>query len=370
MNVQEHQAGRHTAKQTILFILGAGCSIKHGYPSAIEMVEHLKLFCDTLDKASRLYNLVEQTIDLFERLRATGAPAQTLDDLAWLVHQGKIPAPKGTSQDDRDERLVDEAKTAVAALFLSKEADAVRGGLHAYRNLLRRVFASDYGTDYRAAMRNTPYRVLTFNYDRLFELAFRQHFQVDLTEAFYGQSGLNSGLYPVRPQDVDVDLNRFSFLKLHGSVGLYSFERHGNCDHRHSIPDPTQAPPITDDEFFYPTDHPRHRNQAKPPLIVFPHEKEFLIQYRNNWLPYRVYIPKIWNAADHFACQAKEIWFIGYSCPEPDFSAWRSLIESAQNCERIVIQNLCAKSICERLKIRLPEKAHLFHAYERSFEES
>ncbi len=102
---------------------------------------------------------------------------------------------------------------------------------------MRRIFPSTNGTGWREALKNTEYRVLTFNYDRLFELALRQHFSIDVTEAFYGPTVLNSGLYQVVPQLAEVDLTRFSLLKLHGSVGVYSHERYGDCEHLHSIPD-------------------------------------------------------------------------------------------------------------------------------------
>src|SRR5206468_150621 len=143
-----------------------------------------------------------------------------------------------------------------------------------YRGLMRRIFPSTNGTGWREALKKTEYRVLTFNYDRLFELALRQHFSIDLTEAFYGPTLLNSGLYQVVPQLAEVDLYRFSLLKLHGSVGVYSHERYGHCEHLHSVPDTAQPPAITDDQFFFRSDHRLRPNQPNPPLIVFPHEKD------------------------------------------------------------------------------------------------
>jgi hypothetical protein len=356
------------SNQTILIILGSGCSLKR-YPLAKDMLPHLKEFGDALaDDASRLRKLVAQTVNLFERLRAKGTAAQTLDDLARLVHNGHLADNSIGTNQLQNNRLVEDAKVAVAALFLSREAEAMKDGLAGYRSLMNRVFSSQFGTDSRTALKNTPYRVLTFNYDRLFELAFRQYFPYDGTEAFYGPTVLNSGLFHVLPQQVEVDLNRFSFLKLHGSVGLYSYEETGGCDHIHQVPDLVQQTPITDEEFFVPAGHGIHSNKPKPTLIVFPHEKDFLTDYPGNRFPFRFYIPEVWNAARHFAKQAKEIWLVGYSCPEPDFAAWSSLISSAETCEQVVVWNPSAEDISERLELRLPKQAKLFRGANRSFE--
>jgi hypothetical protein len=123
------------------------------------------------------------------------------------------------------ERLVHEAKIAVAALFLSKEVSAVQQGLAGYRTLMKQLSSpSPYGTQCQRVLQGTPYRDLTFNYDRLFELAFRQYFPEDSSLDLYGKGVLNTGLSWLPGSPLDVDLSRFSFLKLHGSVNLYHFE--------------------------------------------------------------------------------------------------------------------------------------------------
>jgi hypothetical protein len=334
------------------------------------MVSELKTFSAAIRQGCpRLHELVVSTIEVFDRLQTIGSPALTLDDLAWLVHQGKLGDNRDPTKEAANFRLVEVAKVAVAALFLSKESNAAKSGLAGYRALMRRVLGSEFGSNYQIAAGRTPYRVLTFNYDRLFELAYRQHFDVDLTHAFYGPTGLNSGIFTVLPKKVEVDLDRFSFLKLHGSVGIYSYDKYGDCDHRHSIPDPAQPPPINDGQFFYRENHHLHAGQPNPPLIVFPHEKDFLRDYPDNRLPYRVYIPTIWKAAHHFASQASQIEIIGYSCPEPYFPALRLLLEAATQCERIIIKNPHAKGICDRLRVRLPKQASLFLPVEGTFED-
>jgi hypothetical protein len=61
--------------------------------------------------------------------------------------------------------------------------------------------------------------VLTFNYDRLFEMAFVSRFRCDVkTSCLYGESLLNSGMDYVSGGGIEVAADRFAFLKLHGSV--------------------------------------------------------------------------------------------------------------------------------------------------------
>jgi hypothetical protein len=103
-------------------ILGAGCSCAYGYPLAIQMKGQLAHFAKSIENsAPKLHKLAFDTLGLFDKLTAQGCPAQTLDDLAWLIHQGKIPAKSGTFQDEHGHRLVEEAKAVVSAMFLAKK---------------------------------------------------------------------------------------------------------------------------------------------------------------------------------------------------------------------------------------------------------
>ena len=128
---------------------------------------------------------------------------------------------------------------------------------------------------------------------------------------------------------------------------------------------------MTDESFFIPNDSrcDFYSNKPKPALLVFPHEKDFLGDHPRNALGYRHYIPAVWTAARSMAAQAKEIWIVGYSCPEPDFPAWSSLLQAAVNCRRIVVQNPYATDICARIKIRLPDLPGVVEAYPQPFED-
>jgi len=350
--------------ETTVVIIGAGCSKPYGYPLAREFKQQLEEFGQSVASAApRLAGLVTQTASLFRQLQANGIQVETLDELAWHLHQEVLnPYPQNL-------RLIEDAKLAVAAFFMAKESAAVKSGLSGYRSWMKRIFSS-HGTSPRQALKNSPYRVLSFNYDRLFELAFRQFFNWDDTIAFYGPEGLNSGLCPVMPGRVEVTPNRFSLLKLHGSVGVYSFDQLGECEHIHELPDLRKTVNITDDRFFVPNaaGYGIHSNQPKPALIVFPHEKDLLIEYPSNALSHRTYIPAIWKAARSMTSEASEMWIVGYSCPETDFPALQSLLIGAANCKRIVIQNPSAKAICDRLKVRLPRLKNILEPYDQPFE--
>lgn len=347
--------------KTKLLILGAGCSLPV-YPLAKDMRSHLAAFGGQITStAPRLADLVHQTLKRFDDLEVNGSSAQTLDEFARLVHEGKLHGRSDPGQRLESLPIVEKAKLATAAMFLSHERTAARTGLDGYLKLLRRLFPKMNSGNYQRILAESPWRVMTFNYDRLFELAFRQFVEVDMTEAFYGPTRLNSGLRPMVPDEIEIDLQRFSLLKLHGSAGVYSSEWGGDCRHIHSSPDPKQPPSITDDEFF-------HDGKPRSSLIVFPHEIPHLEQYPGNKLPFRNYLPKILESALHFASYADEVWIVGYSLPDADWPELSKFLNSATSCQRIVVQNPSAKAICQRLQVRLPGLKAELVPYEATFE--
>src|SRR5262249_18521734 len=238
--------------------------------------------------------------------------------------------------------------------------------LSAYRNLLRRVFPQT--TQCARALANSPWRILTYNYDRLFELAFRQHFDVDMSQAFYGPTMLNSGLFLLQPEGMKVDTSRFSLLKLHGGVGFCGMDTHGRCNHYQMTPDPATPVSITDETFFFGNGHGVYSNTAKPSLIVFPHEKAYLTEFPNNKFPFRAYIPEVWKAAKEFMSKAEEVWIIGYSVPEPDWAPFKSLLMATLDSCRVIIQNPLAEKIATKLRARLPAIAKRVAACNSTFD--
>ena len=328
----------------------------------------LKRFLEVLaGDTAKLRKSVSQTLQRVEEMRSKGEKVETLDTLARLLHEGKAG---GDGMRERD-RWVQDAKVSVAAWFRHLETEALRRSLPGYAQLLCRLFGPDPGIGHQKATRDSSYRVLTFNYDRLFEYAFRRHFtKFDCTDHLYGSSVLNSGLSSISPEVLNVDLNRFCFLKLHGSVGLYGISsetdpsnKQSKVEHEHAIPDPGDVRPVTEEEFFFPDDPASVRVSGgpRPVLITFPHEKEHPQQYPDNLLPYRNYVPEIWDAAHHFVGEAEEIQIIGYSCPDADADpqvrrSLRTLFAAAKDCRRYVIEEPSPGGTCQRLWTQLPRE--------------
>jgi hypothetical protein len=270
-------------------------------------------------------------------------------------------------QSKRRFRQIAEAKLAVAALFHSLESQAAASKLNSYHSFLHRIFPSQSGGDYQDLLARTPARVLSFNYDRLFEIAFLQHFKVDPNCAFYSTRGLNSGLDNVYNSKVEFAEERFSFLKLHGSVGMIASDVYGEVRHWHSVPCADGISDIKYTDFFLPNADGSISDEPRTPLIFFPHEKENLLSGQQIGSPYRVYADKIWKRAHDIAEQATEITLIGYSVCETDFSYVLPLLSSAMNCKQIVIQNPNAEEIRDRLATRAPDLRQQLRAYQAPF---
>ena len=82
-------------------------------------------------------------------------------------------------------------------------------------------------------------------------------------------------------------------------------------------------------------------------MIAFPYEKEFIVSGRENKLPFRNYIEKVWQHATGVLQEASELWVIGYSFDPTDAAYLIECIRQARTCRRIIIQNLPAE--CDRI---------------------
>src|SRR5581483_3225313 len=176
-----------------LFILGAGCSVNAGYPVARNMVNALEAYAKPLPaEAKQIRGCVERSVQLMKRLGVN-----SIDELAHRLAQGR--ADENINRSDaitQRYRRMAEAKLAVSALFLSLEQPAVATGLSSYHNFLHRLFPVTMGRHYQDRLAKATANVFSFNYDRLFEISFSRHFEVDSQFGFYGTMGLNSGIQP------------------------------------------------------------------------------------------------------------------------------------------------------------------------------
>ncbi len=342
-----------------VFILGAGCSAGAipdgpGFPLASEFLPALDQFSRVLDGDHRrqIRKCAEETVQLLRAERA-----QTLDALAArLAAEARDSSRDRTERQQRD-RQVKAAKIATTALFLDLERKAKVTGLPRYHNFLDELFGNS--VIWNQSSQRSRSSVLTFNYDRLFEMAFVSRFKPDIGQFnLYGNSLLNGGLDFNDGTQLECDPNRFALLKLHGTVGI----RVQNEPEPHYYTRLDGNPgddllPINDNLFFANASN----SSSCDPLLVFPHEKPFVREGTNARLPFRDYIRFVWREARRLVGQATEIWAIGYRFAPIDREDVLELLRSATNCKRLVIQNRpeTAENICQYLRWRWLEPAGL-----------
>jgi hypothetical protein len=356
-----------------VYILGAGCSAGQqpagaGFPLACEFVSALDKFGQERLLGNGCQELKALVVDTVKLLRQE--KVQTLDALvARLGAEARDTSNRLTNQERRQRDVqVLNSKIATAALFLDLETKAKEAGLPRYDNFLSELFGNS--VNWAEASRKAHCNVLTFNYDRLFEMAFLSRFRSDAGQyPLYGKSILNSGLDFEQGTSIDFDASRFLFLKLHGSAGIRARnENSRNC------PDPCIYPcydglpggdgkPINDERFFAHRHNPDPYERDPEPLIVFPHEKPFVAQGRQTHLPFGKYIQSVWREAHRLVAEATTIRAIGYGFAPMDRDDVLGLLRSARNCNSLVVQNRpgVAEEICQRLKLTwlVPEGLNL-----------
>lgn len=335
---------------TRVYILGAGCSAKYGYPVSKNFVDELETYSQTLDdKAKRVKRCVDEAASLMRR-----GNVPTIDDLVSRVGNSVFDDPSRSSEEKYAVRIqrIRNAKIATAALFLSKEAAAKKTGLSGYHDFIHKLFpgANHWGQRFKTA--NS--RVLTFNYDRLFEMALLERFGIDTGQfPLYGERVLNSGFNDIIGRDISFGTGGFQFLKLHGSVGMRVGYDH--VGFRHYPYFDGQVPgakiEISDQSFFANADAPNPHDRDPEPLIVFPYEKQYAQSGTYPNLPFGGYISSIWKQAEVIVTEATEIWIVGYSFAALDRKPILDLLAKAKRCKKFVIQNKVeeAGKICSRL---------------------
>ena len=338
-----------------VYILGAGCSANYGYPLAKDFRTTLKGYQQTLNNRPRCEHLECCVADSLRLLEEFNSP--TIDRLALQIEERldrdkrAVPVSDGAEHSRLEQEAngqILDAKIATAALFLEREYEARKIGLQGYRDFLNTVFEGHRDPD---VLGTTPVRVMSYNYDRLFEIAFADHFRLDSSVDWYGPGCLNSGVDFIWKRAATVAPDRFSFLKLHGTAGIWVADRHGL--RTYGCVDFPNARRIIDDDFIWP--HGREARSSpsqSEPLIVFPFEKERARERRTAFL-YDQYLQAIWEQAMRLAEQAHQIWVIGYSFdPNDRKSALELLRKNAANCE-VVVQNRSADELCKSLGLTI-----------------
>jgi hypothetical protein len=341
-------------KETTVYVLGAGCSVNYGYPLASGFIPALESFSQSLadnPNTEKLKRSVDETVTLMRR-----ANVRTIDALALRVHQGKLDDPKEnpTCADGTQNRQILDAKIATAALFLKIEQTSANVQLDSYDRLILKLFPGTGGWHER--IRNANCHLLSFNYDRLFETTLLRNFSVDTgANLLYGERILNSGLHHNCGETMGFEVDRFSFLKLHGSIGMRVHENHFGLRYYPYFDGklPGEAIALDDQRFFGRSGNHSPFERDPQPLIAFPFEKDFVRSGQQNRLPFRAYIESVWKRAEQIVASATEIRFIGYSFHEMDHQSVIGLLKRAGLCQKIVIQNRPGESeqICSRLRV-------------------
>jgi hypothetical protein len=347
-------------KNKIVYILGAGCSADYGYPLAKDFRDALREYGDTLGQrpnCERLKQCVARTLSLMEKHQSP-----TIDRLVFQIAEdfGRQRRRLGVNDPQRhielenaEEEQILDAKRATTAFFLEREFKARETGLQGYRDFFNIVFEGDRN---HSVLESTTSRVLSFNYDRLFEIAFADYFRLDSNAECYRQFWLNSGLDLVCQQAADLLPNQFSFLKLHGTAGIFVARQIGVPRYYGlTLYDPSRT--INDDLIWPLIPSPfSPQGQIAEPLIVFPFEKDRARSGGTSFL-FDDYIRAIWGQPKHqgyaetLVQEAQQIRVIGYSFDPNDRKAMIDLLRKSADSP-IIIRNRTreqAQEICDKL---------------------
>jgi hypothetical protein len=342
-----------------VFILGAGCSKHCGYPLGPEMKEDLEHFGQSVDPQTspRLRKAVTDTTELM------GGTVDTIDTLVQKLYDRQLDSQIGVENADVRTRAMvrhrraQTASLAITAAFLAKEKRVRELGFSRYRNLLYQLFPGA-ASNWFAINRSACPHVLTFNYDQAFEIAFLDRFRIT-GYSLYGQGVLNSGL---NVTGIGFEPNAFSFLKLHGSVGMWVADFPGDPMYFQDEPDNKDPATIRDSLFF--VDRPNNHNESelrRDPLLFFPSQRQHILSQETGFL-FRKFAQAVWNRATELISNATEIHVIGYSFSGIDRGPILEMLGQAQNCQRLVIQSPDAEEICNRLKLERPGLRNLIES--------
>ena len=337
----------------VVYILGAGCSRECGYPLAPETSTALRKFAQeslTSAESARVKRAIEETLSLMEE------KVDTVDELVRRIDQGQYDETSGFVTGDaliHREKLrhdrIHNAIVAISALFIHLEGKVTRQGLRRYQEFLNELFL-EVNSTWPSHQPNSCH-VITFNYDRMFEVAFRERFHFD-TQRFglYGGLGLNSGLDVVYNREVKFSNDRFSFLKLHGSVGMWAVDDVRDICHHYGLPRIDEPQEIKDEMFYQKNGaDDTKRRQTVFPLLFFPHQRHFVLAQENAY-QFNAYARAVWRRAEETISNANEIRVIGYSFSGIDRKPFLDLLRRAKQCKRIVIQSPHnAEELCARL---------------------
>lgn len=202
------------SEKLIVTVLGAGASFSCGYPLAKNLFQELERFGANLGENCALIKLA--TAQVIKKASELGC--LTPNDLAFQMLQRRVG---GMANYRQAFRTISYARVATDAFFLALEREVIPAQLESYRNYWHEALGP-FNDNWLGAFPETRHRLLSFNYDRMPELALRRHFPSavgdDTARDLWGPQTLNTGLAAYSKYEVKA--SRFCYLKLHGSIGI------------------------------------------------------------------------------------------------------------------------------------------------------
>src|SRR5438270_4173567 len=154
--------------QLIIVVLGAGTSARCGYPMAADFFAGLQAYGSSLpDSCPKLKLAIDHVV-----AEARQSASLTVDDLARvaLLRRGG-----GMENYRKAWRTLSLARIATDAFFLHLESQIDRAAMEPMKNLWHEILGpSTDETTYEFP--RTKYRLVSFNYDRVPEIAFTRFF--------------------------------------------------------------------------------------------------------------------------------------------------------------------------------------------------
>jgi hypothetical protein len=332
---------------TTVTVFGAGVSRHCGFPLADDFFPGASAFGESLgEKCPQLRRVIEHVVK-----RAQELECLTPDDLALRMYQTRVGDGRQATID-----TLYYARIVTDAFFLHLERQVSGSMMRAFQEYWHEVVGS-YTQNWRAGMPATKHRLVTFNYDRVAELAFLRFFPeianngIDL----YGPGMLNTGFSGWR-SGLKFEDRTFCYLKLHGTAGVkpfgadeYATAFGDHFGHYASLGDAKFE--ITDELYF---EGPAQENSLPKwklaPLIAFPVDKQY-VESGGFEYSFKNYIGAVGAKARQVFSQAERIDIIGYSFRAPDREWLVALLANAPQADKVVI-NPHAKQICEGLSRR------------------
>ncbi len=212
-----------------------------------------------------------------------GGSVDTIDTLVQKLYGGQLDEQIGGNQFRHPS--VQTATLAITAAFLAKEKQVWDSGFARYRDFLYQLFPGAQ-TDWFAIQRSNRPHVLTFNYDQAFEIAFLDRFNIQ-NYSLYDVRVLNSGLN-LPGTEIEFDQESFSFLKLHGSIGMWVADMFGVfVEHSYEYPLKGRQFTVDDNLFFTgPPDGPSRLKRE--PLLFFPSQRQIILAQETGGMLLRI----------------------------------------------------------------------------------